>query len=106
MAASKSKKAKTAEAADPVAAIAALNPLAVKVWQDLMTESVRFMSERLEKDRETQKALLNCTTPTELMQVQAEFYQEALSDYTAQTMKMLGLMTQTGAKRSYDDVPL
>ena len=104
MAASKAKK--TPDATDPAAAMAAFNPLAAKVWQDIMEESVRFMTERLEKDVETQKAMLNCKSPTELMQVQADFYQEALSDYTEQTTRMLKLMSQTGAKRSYDDVPL
>lgn len=103
MAASKSKTTKTPDAN---AAMTALNPLAAKVWQEVMTESVRFMTERLEKDMDTQKAMLGCKSPAELMQVQTEFYQEALSDYTAQTTRMLGLMTQTGSKRSYDDVPL
>ncbi|WP_127115647.1 phasin family protein [Shimia sediminis] len=105
MAASKPKDTKTPETTQ-AAAMAALNPMAAKVWQDIMAESVRFMTERLDKDKETQKALLSCKSPTELMQVQAEFYQEALSDYTQQTTRMLQLMSQTGAKRSYDDVPL
>lgn len=103
MAASKSKKTETPEA---TAALAALNPMAAKVWQDILTESARFMTERLQKDMETQKALLSCKSPTELMQLQTEFYQEALSDYTEQTTRMLQLMSQTGSKRSYDDVPL
>ena len=106
MAASKPKTTKKAETNEAAAAMAALNPMAAKVWQEIMAESVRFMTERLEKDKETQKALLACKSPTDLMQVQAEFYQEALSDYTEQTTRMLGLMSQTGTKRSYDDVPL
>ena len=103
--AAKSKDTKTAEKAafDPMAAF---NPAAAKVWQDIMTESVRFMTERLQKDMETQKAMLSCKSPAELLQLQTEFFQDAMKDYTDEATRMLTLMSSTGTARSYDDVPL
>lgn len=102
----KSKSTKTTEKPAAVNPMAAFNPAAAKVWQDILTESARFMTERLQKDMETQKAMLACKSPAELMQVQADFYQQAMSDYSEEANRMFQLMSQTGAKRGYDDVPL
>lgn len=103
---SKSRKPTPPESSPALAAMTALNPMAATVWQDIMTESVRFMTERLQKDMETQKAMLGCTSPTELMELQTKFLQDALEDYTQEATRMLKLMSRTGTARDYDDVPL
>ena len=88
-------------------AAAALNPMAATLWQDVLQESARFMTERLQKDLETQQAMLSCKSPAELLQLQADFYQSALADYTEETTRMLKLMSKaSGTSREYDDIPL
>ncbi|MDU9005009.1 phasin family protein [Sedimentitalea todarodis] len=92
------------------------NPKVMEAWLDLMNESARFVADRLQKDQETQKALLSCNTPAELMQVQSEFLSNAVSQYTAQTTRVFEKMseatrvtlTETAkvSSRGYDDVPL
>lgn len=88
-------------------AMKAFTPMAPAVWQEIMTESARFVSERLQQDMEAQQAMMNCKTPMELMQVQTEFYQKAVARYTEEAARMMKMMSNpTGAKRSFDDVPL
>lgn len=85
----------------------AFNPAAAAAWQEVMAESVRFMTDRLQKDMETQKALLACKSPADLMKVQTQFYEDALADYSAQASRVLALMSgKSRTKREYDDVPL
>ncbi|WP_372884578.1 phasin family protein [Shimia sp.] len=88
-------------------AAAAFNPMAATLWQDVLQESARFITERLQKDLETQQAMLGCKSPAELLQLQTDFYQSALADYTEQTTRMLKLMSKAGGtSREYDDIPL
>lgn len=94
----------------------ALNPVAAKAWQEIMSESTRFLSDRLKQDLETQKALLACKTPTELMEVQTTFIKTAMEQYSAYAFRMqktLTAATTDAAKtvrsthsRGYDDVPV
>lgn len=88
-------------------AMMAFTPMAPAVWQEIMTESARFVSERLQQDIEAQQAMMNCKTPMELMQVQTEFYQKAVAHYAEEAARMMKVMTSaSGNKRGYDDVPL
>ncbi|MDA0962119.1 MAG: phasin family protein [Proteobacteria bacterium] len=85
-------------------------------FAEIMTESMRFFTQRLQQDLETQQALLACTTPADLMRVQADFFGKAVEDYGTEAARMAELVTkaagqpmamvQTGQKRDYDDVPL
>jgi len=110
----KKPEAATANVSDMTAAMMAGSPAMAKAWADMMTESARFLSDRLQEDMETQKALLSCKTPAEVMQVQSEFFRKAMVDYTAEAQRMLMLMTgaseealeETTTKRGYDDVPV
>jgi hypothetical protein len=43
-----------------MAAMMSVNPVLAKAWTDIMSESARFMTERLKTDLETQKALMAC----------------------------------------------
>lgn len=115
------KPTKTPEKTAPdhagmVAAMAAFSPAAATAWFDMVQESMRFMTERLEKDLEAQRAMLACTTPQELMQVQSDFMQKAFADYSEETrrmMEILGVSMNVTVKdsvpttrRGYDDVPV
>jgi hypothetical protein len=105
--------------ADPMTAamqnMAALNPLqggALKAMFAMGTETLQFLSSRMQQDIETQQAMLNCKSLEDLQKVQSEFYTKALEDYRNAAAKMMGIMSSGGAdsapssKRGYDDVPL
>ena len=115
----KSAKPKTTPesgATDVTAFMMATNPMATQAWLDFMNESARFVTERLHQATETQRAMLSCRTPAELMKVQSEFYQDALRQYAEEANRLFNLMsdatrknlgvTMTKHARSYDDVPL
>ncbi len=90
--------------------LTALNPAGAQAWLDLMQESARFMTSRLQQDIETQKALLACKSLEELMQVQTEFFKSAAAQYSEHTTRLLKGVEQSAAgsslARKYDDVPL
>ena len=92
------------------------NSAAAKVWTAMMTETTRFLTQRLTDDLETQKAMLNCKHPAEIVQLQSEFFRKSVEQYTAEAHRMFEIMTsateeavkETGAgtKRGYNDIPL
>lgn len=90
--------------------LSAVNPATTKAWLDLMQESARFMTTRLQQDVETQKALLACKSPAELMQVQTEFFKTAAEQYADYTTRLFKGVAQSApgkpTARKYDDVPL
>jgi hypothetical protein len=96
-------------------AMAAGNP-AARMWLDIMAESTRFVSERLQNDLETQRAMLRCQSPADLVQVQSDFIRKAVEQYTSEAQRMYQIMTEvtgdavkdtkTGTKRGYDDIPV
>lgn len=98
------------------AAMMAINPVVTKAWLDVMTESSRFVADRLQRDLETQKAMLACKSPAELLQIQSEFFQTAMEQYTNEAVRLYKMMskatedtikdTKSGHSRGYDDIPL
>jgi len=94
----------------------AAGPPAATLWLEVMTESTRFLSERLRTDLETQQAMLRCQTPPEMVQLQSEFLRTAIDQYTTEAQRIFEILsaatdetlkqTRTGTKRGYDDVPL
>ncbi len=101
---------------EPVAAMLAINPTLSKAWVDLMSESARFMSERLARDLELQQDMLACRNPAEFLQLQTEFLTEAMEQYTKETTRYSRMMfksldeiskdARAGHRREYDDVPI
>lgn len=97
-------------------AMLAGGPAATSAWLALMTESARFVSERLREDMQTQMAFLACKSPAELLKVQTEFYQTAIEQYTAEANRMFETLSaaaeesiaeaKSGHSREYDDIPL
>ncbi|MFD1194370.1 phasin family protein [Seohaeicola saemankumensis] len=117
MAKSNQTRANTSSGAPAMAAaVMALNPALTKAWLEMMSDSARFLAERLQKDLETQKAMLACKTPAELLQIQAEFFKTAMEQYSEHAMRLKETMTtvteetvkgvRSGHSRGYDDVPL
>lgn len=91
------------------------NPMA-KAWIAMMSESTRFVTERLRQDMELQQALMACKNPADLVQLQSEFYTKAMAQYLDETAKMFNMLNQAAkvttesngptTKRGYDDVPV
>jgi hypothetical protein len=89
---------------------------AARMWLDIMAESTRFVSERLQNDLETQRAMLRCQSPADLMQVQSDFFRKAMEQYGSEAQRLFQIMTEatgdavkdtkTGTKRGYDDIPV
>lgn len=98
------------------AALMAFNPVGMAAWMNIVTESARFVADRLEQDVAAQQAMLNCKTPADLLRVQTEFYQKAIEQYTAEATHMIDMMSKAAVQsieearaphaRGYDDVPL
>lgn len=97
-------------------AMLALSPAMTKALLEMMAGSARFLVNRLQHDLETQKAILACKTPMELLQVQSAFFKTAMEQYTEHAMRLKEKMTtaaeetmkdvRSGHSRGYDDVPL
>ena len=92
------------------------NLAATKAWTEIMKESARVVSERLQEDMEAQKMLLQCKTPADLVQFQSEFVLKAMQQYADEAQRITKIMTIAGedfAKdtrhswaRVYDNIPL
>lgn len=115
----KSSKTQTETETGPAAmaaAMMAVSPASAKAWFDVMTETSRFLADRLQQDLETQKAMLSCRNPAELLKLQTEFYQKAFQQYSEEAMQLFKMMSdaagktvkeaQTSYSRKYDDIPL
>ncbi|MCB1313411.1 MAG: phasin family protein [Sedimentitalea sp.] len=115
----KDPKAASDEMIAAMGRMMAFNPMgeaALKVWFDMGTEALRFMSARMQKDLETQKAMLSCKSLVELQKVQADFYSKAMEDYRSEMTRLAGILSAARGeeleeilpktKRDYDDVPL
>ncbi|APX12523.1 phasin family protein [Tateyamaria omphalii] len=109
-------KSSHAETDPMTATFAAFNPTAAQAWMEITTECTRFAMERMQKDLAAQRAMMACTSPTELMAMQSTYCREAAQDYTDQATRMVEMMTKATAKategvtapasRKYDDIPL
>lgn len=94
----------------------ALNPAASRAWSEITADWARFLIERLQEDLETQRALLACKSPAELLEVQSAFLKTAMAqyaDYGKRLQDRIATATQdmmkamrSGFSRGYDDVPL
>ena len=116
---SKTKKTKAAPdmgVADMTAALLVINPVATNAWLGIMSESARFVTDRLHQDIQTQKSLLACRSPAELLEVQSEFFRTAMKQYAEEIARLSEMVTKgaeetiedavSGHSREYDDVPI
>jgi hypothetical protein len=104
------------EMAAMLAPMMSVNPVFAKACADMMSEGARFMTERLRTDLETQKALLACRTPADLMEVQTDYVNTAMRDYAEEAARIMDMAMKasqdivedmkSGHSRGYDDVPV
>ena len=93
-----------------------MNDPQLKAWSDLGAEMMQFVSSRVQRDIEAQKAMLGCKTFEDLQKLQAQYYSDAVKDYSAQIQRAMEVMSGaakkqmddavTSTRRGYDDVPL
>ena len=58
-------------------------------WAGAMgVEFTRFVSDRIREDMRTQHAILNCGEPGKLQEIQKDFFDKAVADYTAETGRL------------------
>ena len=107
-------KSKTPDPDPMTATLATFNPAAAQAWMEITTECARFAMERVQKGFEAQRAMMACTSPAALMQLQSNYCRDAAQDYADQASRVVELMTQAASKsagagttsRKYDDIPL
>ncbi|MDJ0858841.1 MAG: phasin family protein [Dinoroseobacter sp.] len=112
----KPQKDTEVEAPAAMAALFFVNPVFARAWTDMVSSSARFMTDRLQTDLETQKALLACKTPAELMAVQAQFLNTTMQQYANEAARVFDITLKvsadlsedlkSGHARDYDDVPV
>jgi len=64
------------------------------------SELLRFVGERLSKDAQMLAQFAQCRTPADVAQLQAKLGGDAMSDYFAETQRMLALFTPGAAPTS------
>jgi hypothetical protein len=97
-------------------AMKAVNPVAAEAWISCTSEIAQFLTERVKQDLDTQKAVMACKSPAELLKVQADFVTTAVDQYTGFSMRLYKAMTTATTNpfqgmrplraRRYDDLPL
>ena len=61
---------------------------------DVGAEVMQFVTDRIAADMETQKEIMQCRTPADLMEVQQSFLKKAFDEYTAETGKLVQMGTE------------
>ena len=69
---------------------------------DIGSEVLSFMAERVKEDVKTQHAILHCKNVSELQNIQAEFIQKALEQYSAETGKLVRMSNDALASAGSD----
>ncbi|MGV6848154.1 MAG: phasin family protein [Marinibacterium sp.] len=64
---------------------------------DLSAEVLQFLAERVKRDVEFQHRLLHCADMKEVHEIQAEFVQTAIDNYTEETGKLVEMTTKAWA---------
>ncbi|WP_299694957.1 phasin family protein [uncultured Tateyamaria sp.] len=97
----------------PETPFAPFNPVAAQAWMDITTECARFAMDRIQQDFEAQRAMMACTSPAELMQMQSQYCRDVAKQYADQATRVVELMSAAATKdgtspfsRKYDDIPL
>jgi hypothetical protein len=72
--------------------LAWMGPAGMEAFNATVTEMSDFVSRRLHKDIETQKALLTCKTVDEVQEVQSSAVREAFEDYREETERLSGIV--------------
>jgi len=65
----------------------------------------RFLAERLKADIKTQHLMLHCKDPSKLFDIQSEFVQTAVAQYSAETGKLVEMTVKLASGGNAEDVP-
>jgi hypothetical protein len=68
-----------------------MGPASVEAFQATVQEVSEFVSQRLQKDLDTQKALLGSRTLQEVQQIQSKALQDAFDDYRVEAERLSGI---------------
>jgi hypothetical protein len=63
----------------------------LEAMSDLNSEVLSFVADRVKEDVQTQHQILHCKSLSEVQQIQAEFVQKAVDQYSAETGKLVEL---------------
>lgn len=63
----------------------------LKTMSSMGSEVMSFTTNRLHEDIKTRHDLLQAKGISEIQEIQAQFFQKAMEDYSAQTAKLLGM---------------
>ena len=98
------------------AAMAAFNPIGIAGMLQIMNEGARFMTDRFKQDLELQQAMLRCTTPQDLINLQTEFVGHAVQQYTDEAGRLFEMTSKATEQyiaeatashaRAHNDVPV
>jgi len=80
----------------------AVNPAVASAWIGVFAEGTRFLAHRLRKDLETQKAILQCKSATDLLEVQTRFYETAIQEYAAEVMRFSEMVMRAAEETAED----
>ena len=86
------------------ATMMAVNPGIASAWVGVFAEGTRFLAHRLRQDLATQKAILDCNNATELLAVQAEFFETAIEDYSKEVMRLSNMVLRATEEAVEDAV--
>ena len=81
-----------------------MNPAIASAWVSVFAEGTRFLAHRLRHDRETQKAILACTSATELLEIHVNFYQTAIEEYAEEAARLSEMVLQATEVTAEDAV--
>jgi hypothetical protein len=76
-------------------------------WMDafgnITAELIDFVGERIREDVKAQSEILQCKSPSDLQQIQAQFMQKTLEHYEAETGKLVEIGTKAFGLKSGTD---
>ena len=72
-------------------ALTGMNTVWLEALNEMGSEVMTFVSDRIKEDVKTQHRLLHCKSPVELQAIQAEFLQDTIEQYQAETGKLINM---------------
>lgn len=78
-----------AQAMAALRALTGMNTAWFEALSDMGSEVMSFVAHRIHEDVDAQHKLLHCKNAGELQQIQADFLQKAIDQYTAETGKLV-----------------
>jgi hypothetical protein len=77
---------------------------AVESWftasNQCQREMMDFVTERIEKDAETAREMLNCKSLADMTTIQSRWMEETIKDYRSEMVKLMSLYSETASRGS------